>query len=199
MLEAVFGAAARPSLRASIGGLGVAPVFALALALALALGGCGDAEAGVSSDAATAGPDASAPPGSSLTRDAEARPDRGTAWVIFGDEAEADTIFAEVARTEAERAEGLMYREEIAEDAGMLFVFPTPAVRSFWMQNTFIPLDIAFMDVSFRIFEIHPMEPESTEYVESAGPAHFALEVNRGWFAEHGVGVGTTPRVVFGI
>jgi len=114
--------------------------------------------------------------------------------VIFG----ADTVVAEVARTEEERARGLMYREALGADAGMLFIFPESAVRSFWMQNTYIPLDIAFMDGSFRIVDIQQMEPMTTDSHTSRAPAMYALEVNVGWFEAHGVVVGDTPEVVFG-
>ena len=123
-----------------------------------------------------------------------ATPPAATAWVIFG----ADTIVAEVARTEAERSQGLMYREELGEDAGMIFIFPEASVRSFWMQNTYLALDIAFMDPSFRIVDIQQMEPMTTTSHTSRAPAMYALETNQGWFAEHGVTVGMTPRVVFG-
>ena len=128
-----------------------------------------------------------------------ATPARGTAWVIFGTGPDADTVVAEVAQTAAERARGLMYREELGENEGMLFVFQDVAERAFWMRDTFIPLDIAYMDPSFRIIDIKPMEPESEALVESSGPAQYALEVNRGWFAEHGVEVGATPRITFGM
>ncbi len=127
------------------------------------------------------------------------RPARGTAWVVFGNATAADTIVAEVASTAAQRAQGLMDREELGDDAGMLFVFQDMAERAFWMRNTYIPLDIAYMDAAFRIIDIQPMEPESEELVESSGPAQYALEVNRGWFAAHGVEVGTTPQVFFGM
>jgi len=73
----------------------------------------------------------------------------------------ADTVLAEVARTSEERAEGLMYREEVAEGTGMLFVFPDSQVRSFWMANTYVALDIGYMDPAFRIVDIVAMEPTS--------------------------------------
>lgn len=124
----------------------------------------------------------------------ERRPPPGKAWVIFG----ADTVLADVARTPDERAEGLMYRDELPAGTGMLFVFEDMAVRSFWMQNTYVALDIAFLDASFAVVDIQQMEPESTDTHESRAPAMFALEVPKGWFAEHGIGPGAKPRVVFG-
>ena len=128
-------------------------------------------------------------------QDQERRPHPGTAWVIFG----SDTVVAEVARTPDERATGLMYREEIPDGTGMLFVFQDSQVRSFWMQNTYVPLDIAFMDPSFRVVDIQQMEPLTTAPHESAAPAMFALEVRQGWFAEKGITVGSVARVIFGL
>lgn len=116
-----------------------------------------------------------------------------TALVLFGQ----DTIVAEVARTQQERSRGLMYREELADDAGMLFIFPDNSVRGFWMQNTYIPLDIAFLDPSFRIVDIQQMEPMTTDQHAGRAPFSYALEVNQGWFEAHGVQIGDVARVVF--
>jgi hypothetical protein len=80
----------------------------------------------------------------------------------------------------------------------MLFVFPDEVIRSFWMEDTHIPLDIAYVDASFHIIDIQQMEALSTDPHPSAGPAMYALEVPLGWFAEHGVEVGDTIEVVFG-
>jgi uncharacterized membrane protein (UPF0127 family) len=163
-------------------------VLGLILAGLAACGGEGDA---ATADASAARPAPVMAPGS--------QPARGTAWVIFETAEGADTVVAEVAQTDEERAQGLMYREELGENEGMIFVFQDLAVRSFWMQNTYIPLDIAYMDPTFRIIDIKQMEPLSEELVESAGPAQYALEVNQGWFEEHGVTVGTTPKIFFGM
>jgi len=114
--------------------------------------------------------------------------------VIFG----TDTVRAEVARTPEQREQGLMYRESLEHGRGMLFVFPDSQIRSFWMRNTFIPLDIAYMDESLRIVDIQAMEPEDESTYPSARPAMFALEVPGGWFDEAGVGVGTEAHIVFG-
>jgi uncharacterized membrane protein (UPF0127 family) len=122
-------------------------------------------------------------------------PPAGHAWVIFG----ADTVLAEVAADADERAEGLMYREELPDGTGMLFVFPDSRVRSFWMANTYIALDIAYMDPSFRVVDIVAMEPLVTESYPSAAPAMYGLEVRQGWFAEHDIGVGAQAEIVFGV
>jgi uncharacterized protein len=122
------------------------------------------------------------------------RPPRGIAWVVFGQ----DTVHAEIAHTSDQRAQGLMYREELPDGEGMIFVFDDLAQRSFWMQNTYIPLDIAFLDEHHRIVDIQQMEPETTEMTDSAAPAMFAIEVPQGWFEARGIGVGDTAHIVFG-
>jgi hypothetical protein len=127
-------------------------------------------------------------------RGQENLPPPGQAWVIFG----SDTVRAEVARTPEEREAGLMYREELAEGNGMLFVFPDSGIRSFWMKNTFIPLDIAYIDANLRVVDIQTMAAQSTESHLSAAPAMFALEVPAGWFREKGIVVGAEVRLVFG-
>lgn len=140
--------------------------------------------------------DDSALEGVATTRETlqERLPPPKQAWVIFG----ADTVQAEVARTADERAQGLMYRESLAMGMGMLFVFPDSQIRSFWMKNTFIPLDIAYLDAEFRIVDIKAMEPENTTSLPSTLPAMFALEVPLGWFEEMGISVGDQARLVFG-
>ena len=124
----------------------------------------------------------------------ERLPPRGEAWVIF----EADTVLAEVARTASEREEGLMYRESMEDGRGMLFVFSDSQIRSFWMRNTLIPLDIAYLDESLRIVDIQGMEPETDDSHPSARPAMFALEVPWGWFGKKQIEVGAQARIVFG-
>jgi uncharacterized membrane protein (UPF0127 family) len=161
-------------------------VLGLILAGLAACGGEGDA---ATADASAARPAPVMAPGS--------QPARGTAWVIFETAEGADTVVAEVAQTDEERAQGLMYREELGENEGMIFVFQDLAVRSFWMQNTYIPLDIAFMDQQFRILNIEQMEPMTMDSHASRGPAAYALETNQGWFAARGIGPGAVPRVEF--
>lgn len=121
-------------------------------------------------------------------------PDPGEAWVIFG----ADTIVAEVASTHAQRSQGLMDRESLPEGTGMLFVFPDTEIRAFWMKDTFIPLDVAFLNDQFTIVDIKQLEPENETPVESDAPSMFALEVNQGWFEAKGIAVGTQATIMFG-
>jgi uncharacterized protein len=102
-------------------------------------------------------------------------------------------LVVEVADDVMERSQGLMYRESLPHDRGMLFVFPDEAVRAFWMKNTRIPLSIAFADAEGVIIAIMDMFPDDGRArYRSGAPAKYALEVNRGWFAERGITVGST-------
>ncbi len=101
-------------------------------------------------------------------------------------------VRVEIADEASEQARGLMYRTALAENQGMLFVFPREERLSFWMKNTLIPLSVAFMDSEGRIVDIQDMKPlddDPPSYV-SAEPARYALEVNQGFFEERGVKVG---------
>ena len=122
------------------------------------------------------------------------RPGRDRAWVIIG----ADTVLAEVARTPEQRSQGLKDRDYLAPGTGMIFVFDDEEVRSFWMQDTFIALDIAYLDADARILDIQQMEPRTTRLHTSSGPAMFALEVPQGWFAEMEIEAGAQAEIVFG-
>ncbi len=104
-------------------------------------------------------------------------------------------IKMEIAATPAEREMGLMFRDSLPENQGMLFVFDREEPLSFWMKNTKIPLSIAFLDRDFVIVDIQKMEPLSETTHISARPAMYALEVNQGFFEKHGIGIGDTLRV----
>lgn len=99
-------------------------------------------------------------------------------------------ITVEIADTPALRERGLMHRDSLPDDAGMLFVYADEQVRSFWMRNTKIPLDIAFIDRNGSILSIERMEPQTDENTVSSAPAMYALEMSQGWFEANGVGVG---------
>ena len=96
-------------------------------------------------------------------------------------------ITAELAATRADRAKGLMFREELPEEHGMLFLYPDEHLLRFWMKNTPRPLSIAFADAGGRIVHIADLEPFSEQIVTSRRPARYALEMNRGWFQRNGV------------
>jgi uncharacterized membrane protein (UPF0127 family) len=99
-------------------------------------------------------------------------------------------IRVEIADDASERERGLMYRESLPEDQGMLFVYASQQVRSFWMRNTLIPLDIAFIDPDGLIVDVQQMQPQTDELTTSRYPMMYALEMNLGWFETNGVEVG---------
>jgi len=119
--------------------------------------------------------------------------DDGYAWVVFG----TDSVRAEVAASEEERQRGLMFRDDVPEGTGMLFLFPRAGIQSIWMKNTFVPLDVAFLDPGYRVLNIVPLEPEDLAIKSSEGYALLALEVRRGWFAEHGVEAGDRATITY--
>ncbi len=97
-------------------------------------------------------------------------------------------IRAELARNEDEKQRGLMHRKELGKSSGMLFVFAREQYLNFWMKNTHIPLSIAYIGESGIIRDIQDMRPLDTSVTyPSRYPARYALEVNRGWFAENGI------------
>jgi len=99
-------------------------------------------------------------------------------------------IEAMAALTPAQRSLGLMFRREMAEHQGMLFVFEQAQVQCFWMQNTYLPLTIAFLADDGTIVNLADMQPHSLDSHCSARPVRHALEMNRGWFARRGIGPG---------
>jgi uncharacterized membrane protein (UPF0127 family) len=86
---------------------------------------------------------------------------------------------------------GLMYRREMPQHEGMLFVYETPALQCFYMKNTFLPLSIAFIADDGTIVSIRDMQPQTLDSHCSDKPVRYALEMNQGWFARRGVKPGT--------
>ena len=100
-------------------------------------------------------------------------------------------IEAEVAATPEHRATGLMRRNEMAQNHGMLFVFTNEARHCMWMRNTFLPLSVAFLDREGKIINIEDMQPQSEKNHCAAADARYALEMNVGWFKSRGFAKGT--------
>lgn len=96
----------------------------------------------------------------------------------------------EIADTPSRRERGLMDRKSLGEDNGMLFKFPYKDFLRFWMKDTYIPLDIAFLDDEGEVLQIKEMYPRCTKAIQSDYPCRYALEVNHGWFDKNDVGVG---------
>lgn len=99
-------------------------------------------------------------------------------------------LWVEVAHTPAARRKGLMYRESLGENEGMLFVFEDDRVLAFWMKNTGIPLSIAFLEKNGKVTDIFDMEPYSKEPVRSSRPCRYAIEANRDFFTHAGLQIG---------
>lgn len=100
-------------------------------------------------------------------------------------------ITAEVAQTAEQRAIGLMLRETMPLNHGMLFAFDQVAQQCFWMKNTLLPLDIAFVADDGTIVNTARMQPRSLDSHCSVKPVRFVLEMNEGWFAKRGVKAGS--------
>lgn len=97
-------------------------------------------------------------------------------------------ITAEIARRPIEIQTGMMWRTNMAEMDGMLFVFPNPSKVSFWMRNTLLPLSCAYIDSEGTILELHHMKPKDETSIPSASDrVRYVLEMNQGWFDRHGV------------
>lgn len=107
----------------------------------------------------------------------------------------------EIADTDESRARGLMFRDHLPEDRGMLFVFPDEQPRAFWMRNTRIPLDILYFDREFRLVSLHERVPPcgnapSCPSYPSGRPAQYVLELNAGLARRLGVQTGDRLHVV---
>ena len=105
-------------------------------------------------------------------------------------------IALELAVTDVERAQGLMFRDDLAADAGMLFVFEADGRVPFWMKNTFIPLDMIWISATGEVVDVHagvqPCRFDPCPNVEPSRPGRAVLEVNAGFAARHGVRTGAT-------
>lgn len=103
-------------------------------------------------------------------------------------------IHAEAARTPQSREQGLMQRDRLCTDCGMLFIFKKADRHNFWMKNTPLPLSIAFIAADGSILNIEEMQPDTTDSHIAQGNALYALEMNSGWFARNGVKPGDKVR-----
>ena len=107
----------------------------------------------------------------------------------------AEEMNAELALTGLQMQTGMMFRTNLEENAGMLFVFPMPHRASFWMKNCPLPLSAAYIDPEGVILEIHDLQPHNTNSVEAASDhVQFVLETSQGWFGRHHVTPGMVVR-----
>lgn len=113
--------------------------------------------------------------------------------VVFTTDQWKVSIIAEIADDPAERSQGLMHRTELCKKCGMLFIFDNEMV-SFWMKNTYIPLDMIFVSEDMKIVKIHenvpPCEADPCPKYNSDGPIKYVIEVNAGFTEENGIEVG---------
>jgi hypothetical protein len=117
---------------------------------------------------------------------AQAQPALPTVKLNFG----IHLVTAELADNDASRMRGLMFRERLAPNNGMLFVFEARAVHCMWMRNTLIPLSVAFIDDDGSIVNIEDMQPKTEVSHCAARPVRYALEMDKGWFAQRGLKAG---------
>lgn len=100
-------------------------------------------------------------------------------------------IQAEVAINDADRAQGLMFREKMGQNEGMIFRFNSPNQVCMWMKNTLLPLSVAFIDEIGSITNIEDMEPQMLDAHCANKPARYALEMNQGWFKKKNIKAGS--------
>ncbi len=128
-------------------------------------------------------------PGAEATLTAAPRLKTGT-LTITNSRGEQVAMTVEIADTPDTRQLGLMFRPSMPADAGMLFDFGEDTNGGFWMQNTILPLSIAFIAADGKIVDIKDMQPLDTTTVNSSGPYRYALEANQGFFRAHSIAPG---------
>jgi uncharacterized protein len=152
-------------------------IMLVALAALLALGGCGEKNA------------PPAPVVQEGPTQAQSRLPTIRLWIGPAE------VAAEMALTPEQGQTGLMFRTNLDEDGGMIFVFSQPIQAAFWMKNCTVPLSAAYIDPQGDILEIHDLEPHNTNSVVASSPnIQYVLEVNQGWFKRHRIQTGTYVR-----
>ena len=144
---------------------------------------------------APAAPPSSAPPPAAPALPTRAQPKLATTNLWIG----SQVMVAELALTGIQVQTGMMFRTNMAENEGMLFVFPVPHQTSFWMKNCPLPLSAAYIDPEGVIQEIHPLQPfETNSVVANSENIQFVLETPQGWFERHNISTGVVIRTEFG-
>ena len=100
-------------------------------------------------------------------------------------------IDAQVAATDEQRATGLMFRKQMPQHEGMLFIFERPSQQCFWMKNTLLALSAAFVADDGTVVNVEDMKPQTLDSHCSSKPVRYVLEMNQGWFAKKGIKPGT--------
>ncbi|MCO6431864.1 MAG: DUF192 domain-containing protein [Deltaproteobacteria bacterium] len=117
------------------------------------------------------------------------------AWFEHADGGSSGTLWLEKAITAGERSKGLMFRKSMDDSEGMIFIYPNEMVQSFWMKNTFIPLDMIFIDRNFKVVGvIAEVPPMTTEFRKVDKPSKYVVELVAGKAAREGIKVGSTLK-----
>lgn len=105
-------------------------------------------------------------------------------------------VEVQVASTPEQRQMGLMWRQEMPADEGMLFMFPEAQMQCFWMRNTLLPLTAAFLDEQGRVVNFADMQPLSEASHCSEAPVRYVLELHQGWFHQRGLGAWNQVQII---
>lgn len=118
-----------------------------------------------------------------------------TFWSAAGDKSLA-TFFVELATDDQERARGLMYRKSMKDDWGMIFIYPDDGHRSFWMKNTFIPLDMVFINSRGVVMGVvENAKPQTLDPRQVDGLSRYVLELKPGWARKYGISAGARMQL----
>jgi uncharacterized protein len=160
--------------------LGLPMPFAWVLGFSLLAAGCGKSPVPPPVASATAGAEPSQP-----------LPKLPTVKLWLGNK----EVIAEKAITRDQLLIGMMFRKQMGEDEGMLYILPQPQRASFGMHNTPLPLSCAYIDGAGVVLEIHDLKPfDETPILAATSQVQYVLALNRGWFERSGIGVGTAVR-----
>ena len=96
-------------------------------------------------------------------------------------------LCVELAISQKEKTKGLMYRKDLSNSDGMLFIWKNEGKRCMWMKNTYISLDLGFFREDMTLIEVKGLSPRSLDSVCSSEPAKYALELSQGWFSSHNI------------
>ena len=110
-----------------------------------------------------------------------------------------EVVITELAMTQIQVGTGMMFRREMGENEGMLFVFARPHRTSFYMKNTLVPLNIAYIDSEGVVLELHELKPlDETPVGAASDNVQFVLEMNKGWFQRHNLSTGAVVTTELG-
>ncbi len=163
-------------------GLGLAALLGLAFAYVA----CGEGDGAAPSPTVSGAIETSTAPATAEAPVPTAPSGLPTRRVVVESASGSTPVVAEIASTREQRGLGLMFRQSLPEDTGMLFVYGTPPSSGHWMRNTFVALDIAYIDATGAVNEVLPGKPLDETVQRPTKPYLYVLEMPLGWFAAHG-------------